>query len=834
MFMAALGVSALAQAQSAEGPIDPWLFGSSFESGGGSIEFVSDEVALFTAPGQSHEFEVRVLDADGHEVPNAVVRWELSDPSGLSLQSIAPGKARITAEEFQIGSRMLRVSTMGSGTAIRGQVLFARLQPDARAISSDMVISLERDPVTRIVTVTLTRDEETEVLQAGQVILTGSLTGLLDEILTVNVGADTVVLTAQPSSLLQAFAELEQSFVSEPMSLPGLADVATIPAGLAAASAEDICELDGEAIPFEDISGQLPDPTLSSRLYVALEISLVPAQVTFAYIGVNIEGQLIQPPWQIELGVALNGTLKCSIDLPKFVSPAVKVYGFPIRLGFQPSVGINGSIGVSGQVTLQGPSGVITGSSQQAILYSNSTWAGVGVSNWVATGESSFELPDNLNTVVSVGVVPAVSVDTELILGGSPIGIPSPSSPSWFEFAFLNMQLGLPSTISLQLPLQPDQWDYTGPQWQVDATVGASLKAELSGGVAVEAFEQAGIPKAFDGELELFGPVVLNHAESPKVILIADCPSPCLTDPGTLVNITGWGVPVEGPATLTLVQADGEDVVVQELGSQELVDGKAQFQAAPAEDGRDRFIFPRLASDELSKVLPYALTTTPVQISTSGGVMIPGVHEVSTDAVAQVFFGSPSLCENTDGDYQRDSKLPVVGFAGTIDLQSQASASLPQGLSSSAQIDLQSTYMDTGADIVMTADMSTTTLAVKADDVICISSAGGSAEGRLDRTFMVTVPVTYNIEAACMAGLSEYSTVQLLVDNVPLYELSCGEEDVGSPQGNGVIYPGATTRMSVYTASGAGVGSTGFLTPADMEEVTTSANATLTLAPQNP
>tara|TARA_R110002096_G_scaffold161007_1_gene327336 strand:- start:2804 stop:4600 length:1797 start_codon:yes stop_codon:yes gene_type:complete len=596
----------------------------------------------------------------------------------------------------------------------------------------------------------------------------------------------------------------------------------------------------GELVPISSVSGSLPIPRIKPTLTTRIRLTLLGDAEDFVSIVARFAGSIEQPPWEFQLGGSLVGTLECSFDLPRLVSPPVSVFKIPMRLGFQPRTGFAGTASLSQELIVTGPSGKVTGYSDFGLVYANNTWAPFEVSQWHTVQDSDFQLNEIPGATIDVGIAPFLSMDTQLIVGGSPL--PSAGIPvnSIAEVDFLEIKAALPADLTIQLPLSPMDRDYTGPRWSVAATLEAQLKAALSGGAAAELFDLLGVSTSVPGNLELLPEVTLEQFNSPVINLQPDCTSPCAVEPGTEIFVQAITDHI-GEGELSMMAADGDDPTVQLLEASPLLLGQASFNILAAPDGRDRSLLPRLRTNELTQILPYAELASPVVIS-APGALSPVSNEIYAyaDSSGTRQTQAYDLCP---GALDEESSEPAVAFDGSVDTTATASHSV-EGTSGESSSDVISGFVE-GDDVVMTMNTSANSSAnanIVPDGFggdLCRYGTTTSSSSSAIRKFIVSVPMEYQIEASCTASstpsnlLASYAQGRATIHIVDgeqsglLYSYTCSETGAdGSPSGNGILFPGAEVQLSSEALSGAIVSEPG------ADSSSSAVSVTLTLSPQ--
>ncbi len=168
------------------------------------LAFVGNRSALITEQGQQVEFTVSYLDDQGQAVDPSTLEWCLEDES---LLEITPNgtNATITATGFDITSVDLIVRDPVTGASTRGPIILAELEDNVVLVTDDLVIEGATPEFGATGLIRLSRNELTESLQVGMVLITGEGTGIFVRILGVTWFDDYIELLVEPATFLELF-----------------------------------------------------------------------------------------------------------------------------------------------------------------------------------------------------------------------------------------------------------------------------------------------------------------------------------------------------------------------------------------------------------------------------------------------------------------------------------------------------------------------------------------------------------------------------------------------------------------------------------------------------
>jgi hypothetical protein len=376
--------------------------GSFEDPPGYTIRFDSDATAIFTSSGQQADFSVVFENAEGQAMSTAGLEWCLDDETHLDV-SVSGPTATIGSTGFELGSVGVVVRDPATNTIGRGLVMFADMAPNTSYVSSASVVEIAPDQVI------LSRDAETEAIQVGDIIVSGSQTGILVTVLGVTLTADQVILTVEPAALTDAFENLainldtEEQAAAAQFLLP-----ANIVDSLNGAVAQDSAGLDelqcveqaGREYAVSVVEPGSIDWQVSNQFSVQLQISDFSWRVFSIRATQQLE--LLSTGGKVAFS-SINSSpptdpVVCFVELERQFSQVEEVPGWDFQFLTKPRVGLkftNRTLNAD-FTEISVPIGRLTGTASEGVLYTSSVgWEKLGnvesdASN-VALGHGIFE-----------------------------------------------------------------------------------------------------------------------------------------------------------------------------------------------------------------------------------------------------------------------------------------------------------------------------------------------------------------------------------------------------------------------------------------------------------
>jgi hypothetical protein len=650
-FLTVLGVllSLFPPAILAGNPTDV-LFESGFE-GPGRIEFITDQSALVTGAGQSFDFEVRVFDANEVEIPDATVQWYLYDDSVLSLEALGDRTARVMSTGFELGNVGIRVVSFKAGAQAEGQVIFADLKASVFSFSSDQVTSVDRSAAPDgPFTVVLPRNSTTETIAVGDVVISGDRAGLLDRVLSADLGPTEVTLTTELASLEDAFENL--SYTASTLAVQGSSEYPdALPPESQVLQSIDSTDCKTENNSDAGLTTTGASVTFTHGLQVEVSVSIVGGSLQSFEFGPKASAKVTGETGSLQWSSQVAGEVTCALELTTFETPPLPVHMFSFQLGVTPEIGIKAGVSFNGpSFTIRGPKGAASGGVRGGIAWAPGGWSTYGSADWLGSFDP-FEADFDTDIEFELTAKPYGALGFTAIanLGRPPLGL------SLAEVGFADVEGGVPGELSLASPFDTLDPGYAGPSWMIAAKLEGNLKAELSGGALQSLLNTLSIPTSIDlDDATLWDPVEIELAASPTATLSADCQPNCQLNP-TVPDSTVLMLVVNDSANASgqvsfLTSHDGATPLT-EVANDSINGGSGSATWEPVlADLGSHSIYGRYSIDLLSQAFPYAVTDPLVIVvaeSCDGEIICPGATIVNendgeVEKIALAFDGASS------------------------------------------------------------------------------------------------------------------------------------------------------------------------------------------------
>lgn len=480
-------------------------------SGGGlggepeRIEIVSDKSFILSGAGDFEEIEAHIVMDDGRIDRTATIEFESTNPDLIEVDA----SGRVTALSHTIGSANIRLTAEGV-EPVMALAAIADLAPGALYVDAawlvDRQITDEEEPTAQVV---LQRNEQTEGLAAGDVLVSGDRAGLLDRITEATVDGDRVVLETEPAELTDAFDNLSIQAQGAPLDYSGVLDEdghddgRPEGAGVSGAAAED--RVSGAAV--QQIQGGLECKLGGSVLNIGVtglsinhNYGLVPrvdldiSNRSLNRFDVYLDGQahLDARLGNVTLSGGGSADVKCSRSMRSVPFAAVPVIG-PVVLtpSLEPSIGfkVAGSY-QAGELVLAGISLDQGASLELGFGYTGiEGFRGINEFETVGDGVDFGDFGGDLTNEFSATVGPYLGADLniDVRLAGWELA----------STGLVGLELGGGSTLSMTYPFDSEEEKYRGPRWSFFAEGKAGFAPLLK---SINAFERIldriGVPGA--------------------------------------------------------------------------------------------------------------------------------------------------------------------------------------------------------------------------------------------------------------------------------------------------------------------------------------------------
>ena len=582
------------------------------------IEFTSDQSVLLESIGQTYQFAAHVINSLGEDVPGIELNWSIEPNALVSLTASDAGSATVQANALGVDSITLRASVPSLQLTNEAQILLADLAVDANYIDSNVVI--DNGYVSG--EVVLVRNAETELIQVGNVLVSGDRAGLLVRVLTVTITADQVILTFEPAKITDAFQNLDIDGSSAVQSLSVQFNAVTNSVKVKSSTKDGVARIqsfsiDGLKCNAEDqsdfgltLKGGSIDWEIENELQAALIITnSIVQEFSFSATQSLV---LTAATGSLEFSSVLAGKVTCELPLPKFETPTLPISVFSFGLGVQPKVGLTVSGSISGpSFTIEGPKGKLKDSATEGIKYTpGSGWVPIGaISNSVENVPISAMFDTNTEINLDASAYGGVGFEMIANLGK---GILSYELAT-VEFAEVNSDVTMHSEISS--PFDPSLRAYTGPNWDVKGNIKGLYKSELSGGALQQLLETLDVPTTLPFGDDIFSPISEDLAHSPRVSQTLECmPRNCTlnADIATHEVTLNFDTDNDEDGSIEYLVSIDAATNLQPLTSAALSQGASSTSWSPSENDPEGTyeVSARLQTDALSAKLPYAFNVT--------------------------------------------------------------------------------------------------------------------------------------------------------------------------------------------------------------------------------
>ena len=340
------------------------------------IEFTTDQSILLEEVGQSYQFGAHVVTSTGLEIPGIELNWTIEPSTLVTLTDSNNETATVEVNSLGLDSITLTASAPALQISTEAQISLADLAPDANYLDSDVVI----DNGGGAGDVILVRNAETELIQPGDILISGDAGALLVRVLSVTLTADQVILTVEPAKITDAFTNLDVNSSSQAQTTAVHFDIRTnevtiksnFETGQVTTQQFSVGGLeckDEFKVDFGlSLSGGYIDWVFDNKLKGSLIISNSTVQ-EFSFAATQTL-ELVAKTGELKFSSVLAGKVTCELPLPRLETPAIPISIFALGMGLQPKLGIEVSGGFSGpSFSIKGPAGKITDTATEGIKY---------------------------------------------------------------------------------------------------------------------------------------------------------------------------------------------------------------------------------------------------------------------------------------------------------------------------------------------------------------------------------------------------------------------------------------------------------------------------------
>lgn len=489
---------------------------------GPSIVFDSDQSIILPGTGAQYTFAAHVQGGSGK------VTWKSLAPTVVSVD--ASGKATALAA---MGSASIIVSAPKAEDTI-ATVIIAPLNKGTILVSSSDVVSISPNTANPA-KVVLEADKTTTKIRAGDILVSGSTTGLLVKVTSVKRSRSKIEAAVTPSSLAAAFAQMN-------VQMSGATSRYTAMSENGQLVLRDRYGIERERFSFPSLSCKnlsggsvaitLSGPSLKfTTLDVTPNLQLVTgggAVQVFA-MTVTMTAKIEAKVGSIEAGGGVKAAFICSADLFSLPIPP-----FPIGpMLLYPTLDVVG--GVAGEISTQatfkfdGPSATASATVTAGITYTGGKWDGVHDLKTDGSGSlGSWPKKPTAKLTGSLGPF----VEGQLGLHGC-LGAGKWCIIDLFDTSMATANLAGKLAFMVSTPLDYHDVTYGGPTWDLSIVLTVALKADISaGGKLKKLLEYLGLGASIKISLATFEakfPLFANPSNTDLVIPSSVMPHNTLT-----------------------------------------------------------------------------------------------------------------------------------------------------------------------------------------------------------------------------------------------------------------------------------------------------------------
>ena len=576
-------------------PRKPFPHGSSRPPGpasAGHIVFVSDQSVILPGRNKTFQFIVKVEGSSG-QVLHVPVQWSLRDSPVATVSS--DGLATATADT---GSATILVSAPA-----------ARAQPEAAQVTvaspapGTLIIPSTEVRAETSTSATLPSNKQTVAIKPGQILVSGSRSGLLARVTAVSVGAGTVTVTTVPASLARAFLRLSIQ-----------AESAAVPTRLPAAELHrDHCRPSfGHGI---HMSVADPSASVEAQVRLVANLQISHHAVDNFELAVQATVPVTIRSGAITVSAAGHASVTCELTAPAINVPATVFLG-PVAIDGQvtASAGVTTTVGAGAAMAFSGPTVSYTMRATAGIQYTLSGgWQAVkSTPTWstlpqVTPASQSFKASLTANAEADLKVGFGISA----AFGDCAVGPCTSLATVGLAFTTDKANWGF----RIQPPFLYTTAGYQGPEWAAGLHLTAGPELTVTGGIA-ELFTWIGVSapsrhwNTFDRRLRLGGsPALTVSARAPAVA-------------GGAISLTASLPPGFSGDTVRFIAypaSGGPGFVVV---STTVIGSSARATWQPATHQSGTFRIAALLFDPIfgSSRLPYASASAPVTVATISGL----------------------------------------------------------------------------------------------------------------------------------------------------------------------------------------------------------------------
>jgi len=412
-----------------------------------ALVYTSDQSVVLSRPGETYQFGVAVRFPTGSVMPVSSASWQSLNTAVATIDQTG----RLTATGT-LGSAVI-VANFQSYGPVYATVAVARPQPQTVLLPSTVVRSSA--PSSAV----LSRTVQTQSLQPGNIVVSGSSAGLFARVTEVSLGTQTVTLSLQPTTIPAAFSQYSFSWNGPPVHYTlesrrgGYAVRDAHKRTIKSVEAAFPCSFTAASVDVLPTITHDFTVTPIANFYVNPTVFQLGAKVV---VSAQFSGGSISVPGTSNNPIECAESISLPIPSPVYFPPLINVA--PLITG---SVGFDISSTFNGEII--GPSVGFSTEATGGIQYQNGQWSLMPTGH-PPTAQGTFTPPafryQSSLGPVGLNISPFVRTDAGFQICAGPCWIPYvPQLDAKVAFA----KLFFSDSTSILIPLDPLAQGYQGP-----------------------------------------------------------------------------------------------------------------------------------------------------------------------------------------------------------------------------------------------------------------------------------------------------------------------------------------------------------------------------------
>lgn len=527
------------------------------------MQFLGARSLLLTGKNTHADVAVQVIDAQGNIVPNAAVTFVSSHPTKLHVSAESSGTARVEALVAPAFSATITARYQDL-TAV-ATVVVAELHSKTRMVQASDLLSRTAD------TITLQRNNTTNSLAVGDIVVASNQVGLLHRITQRTVTTNQITFAVEAVTLSDAFKQIDINAQGDKTAINAqmlgggyaLVNMANSSGSLSSQAVIGNVKCSTKNQTGINFDTEAPSVTLSAdiRPEVKLDSHWWRGLQSFK-VGVVAETGITLSTGKITLSSSVGGKVSCTLPLPSFKTPALDLVIFSLRFAVSANLGLDIEAVLTGPILeLAGPNFTIGNTYTAGIIYTpEKQWESYASHNNSNSQFSAFNTRLDIDFDFKAALTPYAKLELGLLIDlGSP-----PFSINLADVRFMEFRAYGYIRAGINRPTYSTMPAYKGPTWAVGAGAYGKLKAELAGGLSYELINflrMLGVKVQISVSMDLFK-VEKDFVSSPKMSLSTSSTSVTNGQAVTFTASTSNAEKYEGWVTF-LGRKEGSDTLVE-------------------------------------------------------------------------------------------------------------------------------------------------------------------------------------------------------------------------------------------------------------------------------